>query len=90
MIPITTFSAAYNRYKNIYGEPISENYTHLETSESKIVEYGGHIYSGGMYIQAIFQSDTRTAEIYVGPYKSGMGFTYTETLKGNWLCCNSM
>ena len=83
MIPITTFSAAYNRYKNIYGEPISENYTHLETSESKIVEYGGHIYSGGMYIQAIFQSDTRTAEIYVGPYKSGMGFTYTETLKGN-------
>lgn len=81
MMPITTFSAAFNRYKNKYGEPTYENYTQLETSRSKIVEYGGHIYSGGMHIQAIFQSSTRMAEIYVGPHKGGMGFTYTETLQ---------
>ena len=82
MMPVTTFAGAYNRYKEKYGDPISENYTQLETSESKIVEYGGHIYAGGMYIQAIFQSQTRKAEIYVGPYKSGYGFTYSETLEG--------
>lgn len=81
MIPLTTFASGYKKYKEKFGEPIRENYTQLETSESKIVEYGGHIYSGSMYVQAVFQTSTRTAEVYVGPYKSGMGFTYSETLE---------
>lgn len=81
MIPVTTFSSAYVAHKEKYGEPVRENFTQLETSESKIMEYGGHIYSGGMSIQALFQNGTRISEIYVGPYRSGFGFTYTETLE---------
>ena len=48
MQPVTYFANYFNMYKKKYGEPISENYTLLETTESKIIEYGGHILSGGM------------------------------------------
>ena len=81
MQPVTYFANYFNIYKEKYGDPIRENYTHLETSESKIIEYGGHILSGGMEISAIFQSDTRNAEIQIGPYtKNGYGFTFYQTL----------
>ncbi len=81
MQPITYFASYFNIYKNKYGEPISENYTLLETTESKMIEYGGHILSGGMAINARFQTDNRNAEIEVAPYaKGGYGFSFYQTL----------
>ena len=71
MIPVSTFSPAYAVHKEKYDEPVRENFTQLKTSESKIVEYRGHIYSGGMPIQAPFLNDTKISEIYVGKYRSG-------------------
>lgn len=81
MQPISTFSAYYYMYKEKYGEPTEESYTQLDTSESKIIEYGGHILSGGMAIYARFQNDIRYAELQIGPYtKGGYGYTLYQTL----------
>lgn len=81
LVPVYKFRTAFERLQTQYGTPIRDNYTQLETSESKLVEYGGHIFAGGMYIEAVFQNSTRIASIYVGPAKRGMGFTFTETLE---------
>lgn len=81
MVPVLTFNTAYRTHKEKYGDPIQKNFTDIETDESKIIEYGGHIYAGGMYFEAYFQNSTRGSRIYIGPYRSGFGFTYIETLE---------
>lgn len=50
----------------------------LDKSESKRIEYGGHIYSGGMYLGALFQTENRYIMINVGPAKRRYEFTYSE------------
>jgi len=82
MYPMQVFKSYYDRYIELFGEPVEDGYAELGTTEADLVRYGGYIFSGSMRVWAKFSNDYRNAEITVEPsnyYNSG--FCYTQQIE---------